>query len=436
MALAGFSIGEAEGLRRAMSRKRSLEALEAFRERFVEGAARNGVDAETANRVYDKLAAFSGFGFPEVARRRLRVARVPVGVAAPLLRGGVPLRAAQRPADGLLPPASLVRDAQRRGVTALPPDVNASEASCSVEDGAVRVGVGYVQGVGEAEAEAIAAARPYEDLRDLVQRAAVDRDVFQALVEAGACDCFGEPRRVLLWQLGLVPRQRPPVEARASSRCRWSRRPRRRCCPSRPCGKDARRLPRDGALGRRASVRAPASHLPPETVATVELPRLDNRSELTVAGMAIARQRPMTANGIVFMLLEDEHGLVNLVVPPQVYERHRALVRASRCSRPEGGWRRWDATSTSSCRSWRASARSRASWPASPRCARPSRGPPLRAPVRNSVRPCRRSPSSSTSPTSMPGTFGPLAQETIDAVSAQTTLELERAAAASRTSTA
>ena len=68
-------------------------------------------------------------------------------------------------------------------------------------------------------------------------------------------------------------------------------------------------------------------HLPPETVATVELPNLADRCELTVAGMAIARQRPKTANGIVFMLLEDEHGLVNLVVPPQVYERHRALVR-------------------------------------------------------------------------------------------------------------
>jgi error-prone DNA polymerase len=68
-------------------------------------------------------------------------------------------------------------------------------------------------------------------------------------------------------------------------------------------------------------------HLPPEIVATVELPRLEDRNVLTVAGMAIARQRPQTANGIVFMLLEDEHGLVNLVVPPQVYERHRALVR-------------------------------------------------------------------------------------------------------------
>src|SRR4029453_10365746 len=87
--------------------------------------------------------------------------------------------------------------------------VPGTEASNVVHslDAAVRVGIGYVQGVGEQDAEAIAAGRPYDDLRDLVQRAAVDRDVFQALVDAGGCDCFGDPRRVLLWQLGFVPRQ-------------------------------------------------------------------------------------------------------------------------------------------------------------------------------------------------------------------------------------
>ena len=103
MALAGFSIGEAEGLRRAMSRKRSLEALEAFRERFVEGAARERRrrgDGEPRLRQARRLLRLR---LPQVACRRLRAARVPVGVAAPLLRGGVPLRAAQRPADGLLP---------------------------------------------------------------------------------------------------------------------------------------------------------------------------------------------------------------------------------------------------------------------------------------------------------------------------------------------
>ena len=351
MALAGFSIGEAEGLRRAMSRKRSLEALEAFRERFVEGAARNSVDAETANRVYDKLAAFSGFGFPKshaaafalLAYQSAWLRRYYEVEFLCALLNAQPM--------GFYPPASLVRDAQRRGVTALPPDVNASDAKCSIErvpsshvrgtvpvsgvsdvvhrqDGAVRIGIGYVQGVGEADAEAIAAGRPYEDLRDLVQRAAVDRDVFQALVEAGACDCFDEPRRVLLWHLGLVPRQQ---SAGGGAR--------QLALPLEPTA-ETPALPEQTAWeqmladyrGTGLSVGVHPfellrPHLKPETVATVELPRLADRCELTVAGMAIARQRPMTANGIVFMLLEDEHGLVNLVVPPQVYERHRALVR-------------------------------------------------------------------------------------------------------------
>ena len=102
MALAGFTVGEAEGLRRAMSRKRSAEAIEALRSRFVAGALAQGVDAELANRTYDKLAGFSGFRLPEVALGRVRAACLPVGVAAPPLSGRVPLRAAERAADGLL----------------------------------------------------------------------------------------------------------------------------------------------------------------------------------------------------------------------------------------------------------------------------------------------------------------------------------------------
>ena len=274
MALAGFTIGEAEGLRRAMSRKRSLEALEAFRERFVEGAARNGVDAETANRVYDKLAAFSGFGFPKshaaafalLAYQSAWLRRYYEVEFLCALLNAQPM--------GFYPPASLVRDAQRRGVTALPPDVNASDASCSVEDGAVRIGVGYVQGVGEADAEAVAAGRPYEDLRDLVQRAVVDRDVFQALVEAGACDCFDEPRRVLLWQLGLVPRQQAAGGGA-----------RQLALPLEPTA-ETPALPEQTAWeqmladyrGTGLSVGVHPfellrPHLPPETVATVELPQ-------------------------------------------------------------------------------------------------------------------------------------------------------------------
>jgi error-prone DNA polymerase len=329
MALAGFSVGEAEGLRRAMSRKRSEEAIEAFRERFIAGAAaRNGVDARTADEVYDKLAAFSGFGFPKshaaafalLAYQSAWLKRYYPPEFLCALLNAQPM--------GFYPPASLVRDAQRRGVTVLPSDVNASDAPCTVEDGAVRVGVGYVTGVGEAEAEAIAGERPYESIRDLAQRAPADRAALQALVAAGACDSFGPPRRRLLWELGLVPR---PHHVRGGGR--------QLALPLEPTA-EIPELPEQTTWERMLSDYSGTSlsvgphpiellrpHLPPETVASVELGRIEDGSAVRIAGMAIARQRPATANGIVFMLLEDEHGLTNLVVAPQVYERYRALVR-------------------------------------------------------------------------------------------------------------
>src|SRR4051812_9872055 len=132
MALAGFTVGEAEALRRAMSRKRSAEALEALRERFVEGALRNGVDEETAHRVYDKLAAFSGFGFPKshsvafalLAYQSAWLRRYSPAEFLCALMNAQPM--------GFYPPATLVRDGQRRGVEVIPPDVNTSDARCVI----------------------------------------------------------------------------------------------------------------------------------------------------------------------------------------------------------------------------------------------------------------------------------------------------------------
>src|SRR4051812_502630 len=132
-ALAGFSVGEAEGLRRAMSRKRSLAAIEAYRERFVAGAAGKGVDEATADAVYDKLVGFSGFGFPKSHAAAFGL----LAYQSAWLRHHFPaeflcaLLNAQP--MGFYPPASLVRDAQRRGVEVLPPDINRSEAACSLE---------------------------------------------------------------------------------------------------------------------------------------------------------------------------------------------------------------------------------------------------------------------------------------------------------------
>ncbi len=352
MALAGFTIGEAEGLRRAMSRKRSHEALEAHRVRFVEGAIQKGVGEATADRIYDKLVGFSGFGFPKSHAAAFGL----LAYQSAWLRHHFPaeflcaLLNAQP--MGFYPPASLVRDAERRGVCVLPPDVNASEAQCSLQPVstshargtvpgtkvsktihslAVRIGVGYVASVGEKEAAAVEAGRPYAGIRDLAQRAPVAMSGLETLVESGACDCFGEPRRLLLWQLGLVPRPQSVPGSKGQAK--------QLALPLEPTA-EVPELPRETpwelmladyrttnlSVGPHP-LQLLRPHLPSGVISTVELGGHDHGARIAIAGLAVARQRPSTAKGIVFMLLEDELGLVNLVVPPSVYERFRPLVR-------------------------------------------------------------------------------------------------------------
>jgi error-prone DNA polymerase len=331
MALAGFSIGEAEGLRRAMSRKRSEEAIEAHRGRFVAGAEAKGVDPALADAIYDKLAGFSGFGFPKSHSAAFAL----LAYQSAWLRHYYPaeflcaLLNAQP--MGFYPPASLVRDGQRRGVEVRPPDVNRSQAKCALEDGAVRVGLGYVQSVGEDEAEAVVAEQPYADIRDLAQRAPIDRAGLEALVASGACDAFGQPRRMLLWELGLAPRSVGVPGSGGEER--------QLALPLDPTA-ETPELPEQTPWERMLADYRTTSlsvgphplellrpHLPAWVVSSAELRQATHGRRVAVAGMAVARQRPATANGVVFMLLEDELGQTNLILPPPVYERHRAVVR-------------------------------------------------------------------------------------------------------------
>jgi error-prone DNA polymerase len=328
MAAAGFSIGEAEGLRRAMSRKRSEEAIESFRPRFVEGCLGNGIDEQTAHAIYDKLCGFAGFGFPKshaaafglLAYQSAWLRRYYPGEFLCALLNAQPM--------GFYPPSSLVRDAQRRGVEVRPPHVNRSRAECTIEDAtAVRVGLGYVNAVGEEDARAVEAGQPYVDVGDLARRADVKSDALEAIVAAGACDEWG-PRRQLLWRLG--------VTARGESAGGGNRQLALPLGPTADVPELPEQTPWEQMLAdyKHTSLSVgvhPLELLRPHLAASVatsaELHEIPNGTPIQLAGMAVARQRPATANGIVFMLLEDEHGQANLIVPPQVYERYRAIVR-------------------------------------------------------------------------------------------------------------
>ncbi len=200
MALAGFSVGEAEGLRRAMSRKRSEAALRRYQQRFISGAVERGVEREIAERVFTQIVGFSGFGFPKSHSAAfgllayqstwLRVHYGPELLCA--LLNEQPM--------GFYPPDALVHEAQRRGLEVLPPDVNASELDCRVEtpgaapgsegEPPVRIGLGYVAEVAEADARAVVSERerggPYRDIADLAARSGASRAALVRLAWAGA----------------------------------------------------------------------------------------------------------------------------------------------------------------------------------------------------------------------------------------------------------
>ena len=328
MASAGFSVGEAEGLRRAMSRKRSEEAIEAFRPRFVDGCLGNGIDERTAHVIYDKLVGFAGFGFPKSHAAAFAL----LAYQSAWLRHHFPgeflcaLMNAQP--MGFYPPSSLVRDAQRRGIEVRPPHVNASAAKCAIEEGTVRIGLGYIRSVGADEAEAVVAGQPYADALDLARRAPVASDALEAIVAAGACDDWG-PRRELLWRLGATPR--PESAGGGSQQLVLPIGPTAET-PELPAQTDWERMLADY---RHTSVSVGIHplellrpHLPTGVVSSADLRDVPHGAQVAVAGMAVARQRPATAKGIVFMLLEDEHGQFNLILPSQVYEEHRAIVRS------------------------------------------------------------------------------------------------------------
>jgi error-prone DNA polymerase len=358
MAFAGFSAGEAEGLRRAMSRKRSQAAIEAHHRRFVEGATARwpDVDEALAERVFTMISGFSGFGFPKAHGAAfgllayqstwLRVHYGPEFLAA--LLDEQPM--------GFYPPDALVHEAQRRGIEVWAPDVNASGAGCSVTpEGAVRLGLGHVHGIRGEEAGALVAERerggPFRSLDDLASRAGAGRPALARLAWAGAADSLVPSdsagrryaRRAALWALGVAA---PPLALRGATQLALPL-----DLPAAPglaplSGWEA--MLADYASTGLTTAAHPLGLLRAGleargAVTSAGLARLRHGDPVRIGGLVVARQRPGTASGVCFMLLEDEHGTVNLVVPPAVYERHRLTVRTEPLVVAEGRLERYAA---------------------------------------------------------------------------------------------
>ncbi|OLC07552.1 MAG: error-prone DNA polymerase [Gemmatimonadetes bacterium 13_1_40CM_70_11] len=337
-ALAGFSAGQAEALRRAMSRRRSRELMAGFWEEFRAGALARGVPEHTAERVFEQVIAFSEFGFPKSHAAAFGL----LAYQSAWLRHYHPVEyyvaLFNNQPMGFYSLDALGRDAGRHGISIRLPDVNASDVWCTVEEDALLVGLGFVRDWSEETAAGVVSERArggrFRSIGDFVRRAPprLKRSGIENLVWVGGCDGLGLTRRELLWQVGLwlPPQAVRSGEARARRQLELALDHPHESLRFGGLGAEERLLAEYTVLGFAANghpLSLVRGALPPGLVSSGALSGLEHGAQVQVAGLVVARQRPETAKGFVFVLLEDEAGMTNVIVRPDVYERHRLAVR-------------------------------------------------------------------------------------------------------------
>ncbi|BBY22514.1 error-prone DNA polymerase [Mycobacterium stomatepiae] len=333
---AGFSAAEADQLRRAMGSKRSTERMQRLRGRFYEGMRElHGATDEVIDRTYEKLEAFANFGFPE--SHALSFASLvfysswfklhhPAAFCAALLRAQ-PM--------GFYSPQSLVADARRHGVLVHGPDVNASLAHATLENAGteVRLGLGAVRHIGDDLAEQLVEERKangaFVSLLDLTTRLQLSVPQAEALATAGALGCFGTSRREALWAAGAAATQRPDRLPGVGAH-----------------GADGSHIPALPGMSELELAAADvwATGISPDSYPTQflradlnamgvvpaeELLGVPDGDRVLIAGAVTHRQRPATAQGVTFINLEDETGMVNVLCTPGVWARHRKLANTA-----------------------------------------------------------------------------------------------------------
>ena len=351
MVIAGFSGGEAEELRRAMGFKRSVKRMQQIEERLRAGMARNGITGATADQIVLSITSFALYGFPESHAASFAL----IVYASAYLKAHYPAAfytaLLNNQPMGFYAPATLVKDAQRRGVRFAPVDVQVSDWTCTIqEDGTIRMGLMYVQGLREDLGRKMtsgvfltsdgAKKTPdvilrFASMDDLIARTGLRRDELRVLAEAGALASLGGDRRSALWQAERAARPAGPLLMDGPEMTSGVF----------LAGAASKKTPdvisgplKQMTLTERVSADYAATGLTigPHPMALVRK-NLATRGVLRasdlalwrpgrrvrVAGAVIIRQRPGTAKGFVFLSLEDETGIANAILTPDVFALHR-----------------------------------------------------------------------------------------------------------------
>jgi error-prone DNA polymerase len=325
MVAAGFTPGEADRLRRSMAAWKRHGGLEPFEERLKSGMKRNGYSVEFAEAIYRQILGFGEYGFPESHSASFALlvyvsswikCHHPAAFCAALLNSQ-PM--------GFYAPAQLVQDARRHGVEVRPPDVQASDWDCTLEGGALRLGLRMVGGLAEKEGLRIASGKPYASIHDL----RLNKRDLRCLAAAGALQSLAGHRRLAHWSAAGAAR-RAPLDAPAPERT-----------PALAAPREGEEILADYAslgltLGRHplALLRR---HLAAKRLVTAqELQPLRHGAPVRVAGLVTCRQRPDTASGVVFVTLEDETGCMNVVVWRKLVESQRRELLGARLMGVQG----------------------------------------------------------------------------------------------------
>jgi error-prone DNA polymerase len=347
--VAGFTPGESDRLRQAMGSKRSRARMAAMRDRLLVGMAARGITGEVADDIVHKIEGFADFGFPEshsVSFAYLVYASSWIKLHYPAEFACALLNAQPM---GFYSPHTIVRDATRHGVEVLGPCVQESRRDCTLEPRteaagpigrpgpgwhadpsihAMRVGLRYVRGLSGALLDRIddtRAEQPFTDLADFTRRTGAPTDALEALATAGAFTGFDHSRREALWAAGALrdarPDKLPGVMTGAEA-------------PTLPGMHEAEEIAADLWATGLSTARHPTelvrTELSARGIVTAEaLRELPDRSVVDIAGVVTHRQQPSTSKGVIFINLEDETGLVNVICTPDVWKRFRTVARTA-----------------------------------------------------------------------------------------------------------